>query len=71
MAKSLIAKTREALGKLVEGIAEIESLKDEMQDSLDNTPENFQGSEAYEQKQEIVDQLETLIDAFNEVQESV
>lgn len=71
---------REALdniwGKLMEITEELQGIRDEEQDCLDNTPESFQGTERYEisenaiyEMEEIIGNLEDACDSLNEIVE--
>lgn len=44
----------------------IETLRDELQDWLDNIPENLQGGSKAEQLEETIDELDTIIDSLDE-----
>lgn len=50
---------------------ELEALRDEEQDYMDNIPENLQGSERYEVAEEAVDNMDNALDAFDEVIDSI
>lgn len=56
---------RKALADIAERIEslreELETLRDEEQEYLDNMPENFQGSERYEQAEAAVDALDSAL----------
>ena len=45
----------------------IEELRDELQDWLDNMPENLQGGQKAEQLEAAIDELDQIIDTLDEV----
>lgn len=46
-------------------IADLEMIRDEEQEKVDNAPENLQYSERYEQMQEIADTIQSVIDELD------
>lgn len=75
---------RQAIDKIKQRIAEeiptdiissiledIEAIKDEEQESLDNMPENLQGSERYEASEAAVDSLDEAYSALEELNDNI
>lgn len=75
---------RQAIDKIKQRIAEeiptdiissiledIEAIKDEEQESLDNMPENLQGSERYEISEAAVDSLDEAYSALEELNDNI
>ena len=52
----------QAVDLIDQALYAIECVKDEEQESFDNMPEGFQGSERGERMEEIIDTLESVID---------
>ena len=66
----------ESIASIIEdAIADIEVIRDEEQEKLDNAPDNLNTSSLYEQIEEYIDTLDTVIDELdstvNELRESV
>ncbi len=57
--------------KISECVGELESIKDEEDDSRDNIPENLQGGDAYQQSEDCSDALQDAIDSINEAGEKL
>ena len=68
-------KRRALLKKSVEALETasnyISIVLDEEQDSLDNTPENLEGSERYEKMEEAIDKLELALECIDQSEEYV
>lgn len=47
--------------------SEVESLKDELQEWLDNLPENLQGSQKADDLQEAIDRLEEILSGLDDI----
>lgn len=75
---------RQAIDKIKQRIAEeiptdiissiledIEAIKDEEQESLDNMPENLQGSERYEVSEAAVDSLDEAYSTLEELNDNI
>lgn len=62
-------KLRQVITLLNNAISVAESVRDEEQDSIDNTPENLQGGEAFERKEQAVAGIEMAIDYLNKATE--
>ena len=75
---------RQAIDKIIERIknelpldvvdsilSDIEAIKGEEQESLDNMPENLQGSERYEISEAAVDSLDEAHDALEEIKNAL
>jgi predicted RNase H-like nuclease (RuvC/YqgF family) len=60
----------DATGKIEEGRAEMESLRDELQEWRDNLPENLSGGSKAEELDGAITALEEAIDKANEAAES-
>ena len=52
-------------------LEDIEAIKDEEQESLDNMPENLQGSERYEASEAAVDSLDEAYSALEELNDNI
>lgn len=52
-------------------LEDIEALRDEEQESLDNMPENLQGSERYETSEAAVDSLDEAYSALEELNDNI
>lgn len=62
---------KNAMSHLEKAIEIISDVRDEEQDSMDNMPENLQGSERYETMEMAVESLEEAIDKIEEAKDSV
>lgn len=67
------AKRRETLKRAINYLSTakdlIEEARDEEQECLDNMPENLFGSERYSKMEEAVDNLNSALDYFDEIEE--
>ena len=54
---------------MIEKIADVEQLKEELEEWLDNLPENLQSSNKAEMLQEAIDNLENIRDELENIQE--
>jgi len=57
-----------AKGKIIEAKEEMEALKEELQNWLDNMPENLQSSSKAETLQEAIDELENITENLEDVE---
>lgn len=64
-------KLRQANKILYEVVQMVGAVKDDEQDSIDNTPENLQGGEIYERKEQAVANIEIAIDYLNRASEEI
>ncbi len=71
MNKQRRARLSEAHSLLGKAASIVERAKDEEQDSLDNLPENLQGSGRGESMGETIDELQTAIDSINDAMEHI
>lgn len=71
MNKRRRARLTDAVKHLDAAAEIISNVADEEQDSMDNMPENLQGSERYEASEEAVDNLNDALDGISDVKESV
>jgi uncharacterized protein YgfB (UPF0149 family) len=67
-AKSRSERFQEALATVSIGKADIESLRDELQEWLDNMPENLQGGTKAEELEEAIGSLEEVIEHLEEAE---
>jgi chromosome segregation ATPase len=58
----------EVMGKIGDAKAELETLRDEMQNWLDSMPENLQESEKAGKIQEAIENLESMISSLDEAE---
>ena len=65
---SRAARFQAALDKVSEAHSDLECLRDELQNWLDNLPENLQSSSKADQLQEAIDELENLINSCEEIE---
>ena len=54
---------------MIEKIADVEQLKEELEEWLDNLPENLQSSNKAEMLQESIDNLDNIINELENIQE--
>lgn len=66
MNKQRRARIQEVVDQIGAMCQELEGLRDEEQDYMDNMPENLQGSEKYEMAEEAVSNLDSAIDHLTE-----
>ena len=57
-----------AIGQISEAKTEIETLRDELQEWLDNMPENLQDGQKAEELQEAIDNLEEILNSLEEAE---
>lgn len=65
------SKLREANNLLSQAVSLVEIVKDDEQDCLDNTPENFQSSDQYWNMETVVSCLEDAIDDIGSAIENI
>jgi hypothetical protein len=59
------------INKLEDLRLDIENIRDQEQDKNDNTPENLQGSEKYEQREECINYLEDASEGVDDIIENL
>lgn len=64
-------KINRFLAELEEMREYFESLVSEEQDSFNNIPEAFEGTERYEKAEEVLDYLNEALDGFEEIRENI
>ena len=69
--QQLITKVQELQEEMEIILEEIESVKDEETEYLENIPENLQSSERYEKAEMSAENLEAAYDAFEEKKDSL
>jgi DNA repair exonuclease SbcCD ATPase subunit len=68
--KSRRVRFEEVLGKIMEAKEEVEMLRDELQEWLDNLPENLQEGTKADELQEAIDNLEECLGSLEEAEET-
>ena len=66
MNKQRRARIEEIVNQIGVLLYDLEEIRDEEQEYMDNMPENLQGSEKYEIAEEVVSNLESAIDSLND-----
>ena len=69
--QQLITKIPELQGEMETLLEDIEAVKDEESEYLENIPENMQSSERYERAETAVECLESAYDTFEEAKDSL
>lgn len=59
-------RIREAISQIQDIIIDVESIRDEEQDVMENIPENLQGSQRYCDMEEYVDSMDEVISSLEE-----
>lgn len=59
-------KINATIDKIKECLSEFESIKDDEDDTRNNTPENLQSGEVYQKSEECSDAIQDAIDSINE-----
>jgi ferric-dicitrate binding protein FerR (iron transport regulator) len=67
-AKSRVERFREAIGYVISASAEMNALKEELENWRDNMPENLQQGEKAEQLQTAIEELEEIVDVLTDVE---
>lgn len=62
---------RKAIALIYEAEKLVESVRDDEQDSMDNIPENLQGSVLYDTMEDAVDSLESALDAIDTARDEI
>ena len=60
------AEKMEAMVKVQEQLSELETIRDEMQEKSDNTPENMQGSDVFSNREDAISALDDIIQGIQD-----
>lgn len=71
MNKARRKRIEEIVGKIIDCREELEAIRDEEQEALDNMPENLQNSERAEIASDTIDNIDYALDSLTEAEDNL